>query len=79
MAGHICPTCGKPTATEYLERGDSGFCSPFGSPDCWEVASGPVHFLVDFMPEETACGSDDGAGASSSKADVTCPECLARI
>jgi hypothetical protein len=36
MAAHDCPTCGKPTATEYAERHDGDFCSPITSPDCWD-------------------------------------------
>jgi hypothetical protein len=36
MATHNCPTCGRPTATEYAERHDGRFCSPITSPDCWD-------------------------------------------
>nr|WP_245727730.1 transposase [Streptomyces vietnamensis] len=32
-----CPNCGKPTAnmSDYSERHDSDYCSPFTSSDCW--------------------------------------------
>lgn len=79
MATHDCPNCGRPTAVEYLERHDSAFCSAITSPDCWEMSSGPVHCLVDVVTDETACGSDDGAGSSTDRASVTCEECLARM
>lgn len=36
MAIDNCPHCGRPTATEYAERHDSSYCSPFTSPDCWD-------------------------------------------
>ncbi len=79
MATDNCPTCRKPIATEYLERHDSAYCSPITSPDCWEIASGPVHYLVDLMTDGTACGSDEGAGSSTDEGSVTCPDCLARM
>jgi hypothetical protein len=79
MATDNCPNCGKPTATEYLERHDSAYCSFITSPDCWEVASGPVHYLVDLMTDRTACGSDEGSGSSTHEGSVTCPDCLARM
>lgn len=33
----MCPNCGKPTAnmSDYSERHDSDYCSPFTSSDCW--------------------------------------------
>lgn len=32
-----CPNCGKPTAnmSDYSQRHDSDYCSPFTSSDCW--------------------------------------------
>jgi hypothetical protein len=78
MATDNCPNCGKPTATEYLERHDNAYCSPITSPDCWGTASGPVHYLVDVMTDGTACG-DEGAGSSTDEGSVTCPVCLARM
>lgn len=81
MATDDCPNCGKPTATEYLERHDSAYCSPITSPACWDweaALSGPVHYLVDFMTDRTACGSDEGS-SSTGEGDVTCPDCLARM
>jgi len=79
MATDNCPNCSKPTATEYSERHDSAYCSPITSPDCWGTPSGPVHYLLDFMTDGTACGSDEGAGSSTHEASVTCPDCLARM
>lgn len=79
-----CPNCGRPTAdddspTAYSDRHDPSFCSPITSPDCWEMPSGPVHYLVDVRTERTACGSDDGAGWSTNEGDVTCRACVAQM
>lgn len=72
-----CPNCGRPTAETYGQRHDDDYCSPMTSPNCWRVSDGPVHYLTDFATDQIACGSD--GHASSSRSDVTCPDCLARI
>jgi len=77
MATDNCPNCGKPTATEYLERHDNAYCSPITSSECWEIPEGPVHYLVDFATDATGCGSAQGAGSSTDEGSVTCPDCLA--
>jgi len=38
-----------------------------------------VHYLTDVIGDETACGSTDGDGSTTSEASVTCPDCLAEM